>query len=411
MGLSAFGFDFNGSEFLLLPEELSKMALSAARPLITVYSEKNERTDAPVCLPAVFKAPIRPDIVSFIHHEIAKNHRQAYCVNRDAGHQTSAESWGTGRAVARIPRVRGGGTHRSGQGAFGNMCRGGHMFAPTKTWRRWHRKVSLAQKRYAMCSAIAATGVPALVMAKGHQIQETPEIPLVVSDKIQGYSKTKEAVIFLHRIKAWADINKVYKSKRMRAGKGKMRNRRRIQKLGPLIVYGQDQGLTHAFRNIPGVDTINVERLNLLKLAPGGHVGRFCIWTESAFKKLDALYGTWRKTSTEKNKWSLPQPKMAVTDLSKLLKGEEIQKVLRAPNRKVNKAVVKTNPLKNVRAMLQLNPYAAVLKKNAELVSAKRLSNKAADAAKKAGKKPAADPMAKRRAAVMKKSGKGKMKK
>ena len=41
------------------------------------------------------------------------------------------------------------------------------MFAPTKTWRRWHRKVSLAQKRYAMCSAIAATGVPALVMAKG----------------------------------------------------------------------------------------------------------------------------------------------------------------------------------------------------------------------------------------------------
>ena len=27
--------------------------------------------------------------------------------------QTSAESWGTGRAVARIPRVRGGGTHRS----------------------------------------------------------------------------------------------------------------------------------------------------------------------------------------------------------------------------------------------------------------------------------------------------------
>ena len=39
---------------------------------------------------------------------------------------------GTGRAVARIPRVGGGGTHRSGQAAFGNMCRGGRMFAPTK---------------------------------------------------------------------------------------------------------------------------------------------------------------------------------------------------------------------------------------------------------------------------------------
>jgi large subunit ribosomal protein L4e len=42
------------------------------------------------------------------------------------------------------------------------------MFAPTKTYRRWHRKVSVAQKRYAIVSAIAATGVPALVMAKGN---------------------------------------------------------------------------------------------------------------------------------------------------------------------------------------------------------------------------------------------------
>merc|ERR1712158_241149 len=128
------------------PNKRPKMSLSAARPQITVYSEKNEATDAPVCLPAVFKAPIRPDIVSFIHHEVAKNHRQAYAVNRDAGHQTSAESWGTGRAVARIPRVRGGGTHRSGQGAFGNMCRGGHMFAPTKVYRRWHRRENESRK-------------------------------------------------------------------------------------------------------------------------------------------------------------------------------------------------------------------------------------------------------------------------
>lgn len=84
------------------------------------------------------------------------------------GHQTSAESWGTGRAVARIPRVRGGGTHRSGQGAFGNMCRGGRMFAPTRVWRRWHRKINVTQKRYATVSAIAASGVPALVMSKGN---------------------------------------------------------------------------------------------------------------------------------------------------------------------------------------------------------------------------------------------------
>merc|ERR1711953_822052 len=386
-------------------EKNLKMALSAARPLITVYSEKSEATEKPLCLPAVFKAPIRPDIVSFIHHEVAKNHRQPYCVNRDAGHQTSAESWGTGRAVARIPRVRGGGTHRSGQGAFGNMCRGGHMFAPTKVYRRWHRKVNVAQKRYAMVSAIAATGVPALVMAKGHRVEHIPEVPMVVSDKIQSYTKTKEAHIFLKKTKAWSDVEQVYKSMRFRAGKGKMRNRRRIQKRGPLIVYDQDQGLTKAFRNIPGVDTICVDHLNLLKLAPGGHVGRFCIWTESAFKKLDAIYGTWRKASETKKNWNLPMPKMAVTDLSKLLKSEEIRKVLRAPNRKVTKAVVKTNPLKNVRTMLQLNPYAAVEKKQAELTLAAKMAKKEAAKAKAAGQKAPVDKLAKRAAAMAKKAG------
>lgn len=74
-----------------------------------------------VGLPAVFKAPIRPDILNFVHTNMAKNKRQPHAVSFKAGHQTSAESWGTGRAVARIPRVRGGGTHRSGQGAFGNV--------------------------------------------------------------------------------------------------------------------------------------------------------------------------------------------------------------------------------------------------------------------------------------------------
>jgi large subunit ribosomal protein L4e len=281
------------------------------------------------------------------------------------------------------------------------------MFAPTKTYRRWHRKVSVAQKRYAIVSAIAATGVPALVMAKGHRIDNIPEVPLVVTDKIQSFTKTKEAVCFLRRdVKAWTDVEQVYKTKRLRAGKGKMRNRRRIQKRGPLIVYDNDQGLTRAFRNIPGVDTIHVEKLNLLKLAPGGHVGRFCIWTESAFKKLDAIYGTWRKPSETKKNWNLPMPKMAVTDLSKLLKSEEIRKVLRAPNRKVRRAVLKTNPLKNVRALLQLNPYAAVLKKNAELGSERRKALKAAVAAKKAGQKPAVNPNAKRAAALAKKGAK-----
>lgn len=217
-----------------------------------VYTDKNALSDATVTTPAVFSAPIRPDLVNFVHDQMRKNTRQPYAVNSGSGHQTSAESWGTGRAVARIPRVKGGGTQRSGQAAFGNMCRGGRMFAPTKTWRRWHRRINIQQRRFAMCSAIAATGVPSLVMARGHRIEGIPEVPLVVSNTVEDYKKTKQAVEFLKAMKVWSDIQKVYATKRFRAGKGKMRNRRRIMKRGPIIIYNSDNGICRAFRNIPG---------------------------------------------------------------------------------------------------------------------------------------------------------------
>merc|ERR1712121_587333 len=390
------------------------MAVAAARPLVTVYNEKNEVSGTNVTLPAVFKAPIRPDIVTFIHSQVAKNTRQAYCVNKDAGHQTSAESWGTGRAVARIPRVRGGGTHRSGQGAFGNMCRGGRMFAPTKTWRRWHRKINTNQRRYAITSAIAATGVPALVMSKGHRIEEIPEVPLVVSDKVEEIKKTKEAVQVLKKLKAWSDIEKVYNSKRFRAGKGKMRNRRRIQRRGPLVIYNQDNGITRAFRNIPGVTLISVDRLNLLKIAPGGHVGRFCIWTESAFKRLDKIYGTWRKESQEKKGYNLPMHKMASFDLARLLKSDEIQAVIREPKKEIHRRVLKKNPLKNFRVMVRLNPYAKHANKQAKYIEATRKRAKEEALNKKRGIKKALEPLpkgktAKRKAKVVaKRATKGK---
>ena len=116
----------------------------ASRQVIRVFSAKNPNTTVgEVALPHVFLAPIRSDIVHFVFYNLNKNRRQPYGVNKDAGMLYAAESWGTGRAVSRIPRVGGSGTHRSGQGAFGNMCRGGRMFNPNVIWRRWHRKVNL----------------------------------------------------------------------------------------------------------------------------------------------------------------------------------------------------------------------------------------------------------------------------
>ena len=54
------------------------------------------------------------------------------------------------------------------------------MFAPTKVFRRWHRRVNVAQRRFATVSAIAASGVPALVQARGHVIDK------VADDKADG---------------------------------------------------------------------------------------------------------------------------------------------------------------------------------------------------------------------------------
>ncbi|CAA7388082.1 unnamed protein product [Spirodela intermedia] len=366
--------------------------VAAVRPLVTVHAlEGDMATDGSnaVPLPDVLKATIRPDVVRFVHSNISKNKRQPYAVSKRAGHQTSAESWGTGRAVSRIPRVPGGGTHRAGQGAFGNMCRGGRMFAPTKIWRRWHRRVNLNLRRYAVVSALAASAVPALVMARGHRIEGIPEVPLVISDSAESVEKTSSAIKILKQIGAYADAEKAKESHAIRSGKGKMRNRRYVSRRGPLIVYGTEGAkIVKAFRNIPGVDVMNVERLNLLKLAPGGHLGRFIVWTKSAFERLDAVFGTFDKASERKNKYVLPRSKMSNSDLSRIINSDEVQSVVRPIKTEVKRKALKKNPLKNLNAMLKLNPYAKTARRVALLTEAQRIKSKKEKLDKKRTKLP-----------------------
>jgi len=302
-----------------------------------------------------------------------KNARQAYAVNTEAGHQHSAESWGTGRAVSRIPRVSGGGTSRAGQAAFGNMCRKGRMFAPTRIWRKWHRKINTNQKRYAVASALAASALPSLVLARGHKIAELPEVPLVIGNGTESLQKTKQAIAALTAVGAYTDVEKVKASRKLRAGKGKMRNRRHVQRLGPLVVYNEDKGITKAFRNLPGVDLAQVERLNLLQLAPGGHVGRFIVWTKSAFDRLNDIYGAVDRESTQKTGYTLPQNIISNSDITRLINSDEIQSTLRPTNKKIVRARHKKNPLKNLGVKVRLNPYALTLRR-AELSHQKRVA-------------------------------------
>ncbi|KAF3932669.1 hypothetical protein ABW19_dt0202100 [Dactylella cylindrospora] len=333
-------------------------------PQIQVFSSEG-KAGSELPLPDIFKSPIRSDIVQTVHAGVAKNKRQSYAVSVKAGHQTSAESWGTGRAVARIPRVSGGGTHRAGQAAFGNMCRSGRMFAPTKVWRRWHVKINLNQKRFATASAVAATASQPLVLSRGHRISHTPSIPLVIdSSSLPDLTKTRAAVALLKAVGAYSDVAKVSKSRKLRAGKGKLRGRRHRQRRGPLIIYDpatDGKALTKAFRNIPGVETSPVTALNLLQLAPGGHLGRFVIWSSDAFKALDAIYGTSTTPSSVKKDYTLPSAQVTNADIGRIINSSEIQKVVRAVKggAKTKRAGgQKKNPLKNRQVLVRLNPYA-----------------------------------------------------
>merc|ERR1719493_361533 len=154
-------------------------------------------------------------------------------------------------------------------------------------------------------------------MARGHRINEVAELPLVVSDGVESIQKTKQALDILKKVGCEEELQRVLDSKKVRAGKGKMRNRRYVMRRGPLVVYNEDNGIVRSMRNIPGVETACVDRLNLLKLAPGGNFGRFLIWTEGAFKKMTEIYGEQGAVSPLKKGYNLPRAAMENADVAR----------------------------------------------------------------------------------------------
>ena len=158
-------------------------------------------------------------------------------------------------------------------------------------------------------------------------------------------------------------------SRKLRAGKGKLRGRRHKQRRGPLVVYNpvtDGSELVRAFRNIPGVESCSVFALNLLQLAPGGHLGRFIVWTSGAFKALDEIYGSTTVPSALKKDFLLPAPVVQQADIGRLINSSEIQSVVRKAKGEKNTkraGVQKKNPLRNKQVLLRLNPYAKAFSK------------------------------------------------
>ena len=149
----------------------------------------------------------------------------------------------------------------------------------------------------------------------------------------------------------------------MKPGKSKVRGKRYRVKKGPLFVVDDDsQGLVRALRNVPGVDTVHVSRLNIRLLAPGGQLGRLTIYTQGALSKLGAEFGNVNGGSIRKD-YKLKREMIKNPDISAIINSDEIQSVLR--DKKKNVVLhprQKKNPLKNKKLMDKLNPYQSSLR-------------------------------------------------
>lgn len=288
-------------------------------------------TPSQVDLPEIFNTPIRSDLIMFVHKNVSLNKRQPYAVKPTAGKNYSAESWGTGRALARVPRVKGSGTRKSGQAAFANFARGGHIGHPTNVRRRWQRKTNVNIRRLVTAMGIAASGIAPIVESRGHRISELKNVPLVINpEDLKSIKKTKQAQEMLVGLGLTEELAKT-KETYIRAGKGKMRNRRYQFKKGPLIVFNEDFD-QKPFRNIQGVDLVKVDNLSVLDLCPGGQPGRLVIWTKDAFEKLTDLFGDFTNESNLKGGFLLSAGIATNDDIENLFFSEDVQAFVDQPN-------------------------------------------------------------------------------
>jgi len=221
-------------------------------------------------------------------------------------------------------------------------------------------------------------------MARGHRVEKISEIPLVVADtKFEGMKKTKQALKLLEEIKAQEDVEKVKASRHIRCGAGKARNRRYVQRKGPLIIHNKNSTFTLPFRNIPGIELCHVKRLNLLQLAPGGHMGRFIVWTEGAFKSLDSIFGTEKTDSKFKKGYRPPKSILTNPDITRVVNSDEVQSVLRPKIPKHKFIPRHKNAVTNLGALIKLNPYALTERRKAILACRKEKKVKKDDKSKK----------------------------
>jgi large subunit ribosomal protein L4e len=242
-----------------------------------------------ISLPSVFSTPLRPDLVQRAWWILHSHGLQPYGRDPQAGERTSAETHNppTGTGQSRIPRVKGGGTNRAGQGGGVASTVKGRLPHPPRSEKVIYRKINVKERKLALNTAIAFTGDASAVAWRGHKTGKL-KFPVVVSDELEAVEKTAAVESFLAGIGLAEELKRVYGGVKRRSGTARMRGRTTRKKTGPLIVVSNDRGVGKAAASIPGVEVVTVDSLSVLPLAPGGVAGRLTLWTTSAVEVLGA---------------------------------------------------------------------------------------------------------------------------
>ena len=251
-----------------------------------VFDLKGEEVSQ-VNLPQIFNTPTRPDVIKRAVVTIQSHKYQPQGRDPMAGKKNTAVSRHAGLGISRVPRLR----ERGQRAAFAPGTVGGRSAHPPEAEKKIKKKLPKKEMNLALRSAVAATGSKETVAARGHMIDDVPDFPLVVVDDIQSLKKTKDIEEAFMNLGVWPDIYRVKESRKIRAGKGKMRGRKMKQAVGPLLVIAKNDGIAEAARNLPGMTVASVENLNAELLAPGTHPGRLTVWTSSAFEKVGKVFG------------------------------------------------------------------------------------------------------------------------
>jgi large subunit ribosomal protein L4e len=229
-------------------------------------------------LPSVFDTRLRLDVIRKAAIAQQSHKFQPQGRNLMAGKRTTAESFGVGRGISRVPRIGGHGP-LSGSAAFAPGTVSGRSAFPPVTAKTLVKQINRNERKLALKSAIAATASDDVVRGRGHRFNNERKLPLVVNDEVEKVSKSSDARHFLTSVGVWEDILRVRKSRRIKSG-------RRVHAVGPLVVLGDDSTARRALRNIEGVNVVKADDLSVEILAPGTHPGRLTIWSESAVKRI-----------------------------------------------------------------------------------------------------------------------------